>query len=82
MNREIAAHAADPIDAAGCFALGMNYSAGAGVAVAAPPLSFGSLDVVEAATHYPAPQHAPGRTLPFRVTHDDHRHPPRHRDRR
>ena len=33
MNREIAAHAAEPIDAAGCFALGMNYSAGAGVAV-------------------------------------------------
>ena len=28
-----AANAVEPADAAGCFALGMNYSAGAGVAV-------------------------------------------------
>ena len=28
-----AAYAVEPKDAAGCFALGMNYSAGAGVAV-------------------------------------------------
>ena len=28
-----AAHAAEPVDADECFALGMNYSAGAGVAV-------------------------------------------------
>jgi len=33
MAIEKAAIAAEPLDAAGCFALGMNYSAGAGVAV-------------------------------------------------
>jgi TPR repeat protein len=33
MTLEIATHAAEPIDAAACFALGMNYSAGVGVAV-------------------------------------------------
>jgi len=31
MTLEIAAH--EPVDAAACFALGMNYSAGVGVAV-------------------------------------------------
>ena len=29
----VAAYAVEPTDAEGCFALGMNYSAGAGVAV-------------------------------------------------
>ena len=31
MTLEIAAH--EPVDAAACFALGMNYSAGVGVSV-------------------------------------------------
>ena len=43
---EIAANAAEPRDANECFAFGMNYSAGAGVAVdlvASSVIIFGSL---------------------------------------